>query len=55
MLFHELEKYSLVGEDVGRVALKVVEMKEIVVQKARRPGVRNNKGRVNVTHIAQGA
>ncbi len=52
---HEFEKDRLIGEDVLRVAVEVVEAEEVVVEEAGRPGGRDDVGRANLFGEPQGA
>ena len=39
---HLVQEHDLVGEDVGRVAVVVVEFAQLRIQEARRPGRRDH-------------
>src|ERR687885_1824731 len=54
VFLHVVEEHRLIGESVSRIAIKIVEVKKIVVQKARWSGTRNNKGGTNLSCVAQG-
>ncbi len=51
---HLVEEHHLVGEDVGRVAVVVVEVTQLGVQETRRAGGRDHPGRPDLSDVLTG-
>ncbi len=52
---HLIEEHHLVGEDVGRIAVVVVEVTQFGIEEARRPGRRHHPRRADLCDVLAAA